>query len=89
MWLGCDILLAHNALRTLNKLKQRRSLAKIFQPCIMPVTNFSIAVLMGNVEDTEIVHDDVQRPSQNTNDYALPDQGILQFCFNTIFVVQS
>ena len=47
----------------------------------MPVTNFSIAVLMGDVKDDEIrlESEDVKRPSQNATDKALPDpaKGIL------------
>ena len=52
----------------------------------MPVTNFSIAVLMGDVEDKEIVSDNVEKSSQNTKDYALPDhiKGSLWFCFNVV-----
>jgi hypothetical protein len=40
----------------------------------MPVTNFSIAVLMGDVEDKEIRlgSEDGEQPSQNAKDNELP-----------------
>lgn len=46
----------------------------VFQTYTMPVTNFSIAVLMGDVEDKEIRlgSEDVEQPSQNAKDNELP-----------------
>ena len=44
----------------------------------MPVTNFSIAVLMSDVQDKQVRLEstDVKRPSQNADDEAFPADSV-------------